>query len=304
MNTQRNAQPPKGSFFGEITPAKSAGLLYSVSALVYLLAAVVVSSMIVGQETRGWAVYLTFLAAPIAFALSAVWYFSYTKTPVKSFLREQKCHPKYYLLALLLQIGLLSLGELNGLFLRFLERFGYQSPDMALPSLDGFGFVGGLLAVAVLPAAMEELFFRGLLQRGMKGFSLVGQVLLSGALFALYHQNPAQTIYQFICGAAFALVAARAGSFLPTVLSHFINNAYVLTLYKLGITSYGAPMYAIMLVISGICLLSSLLYLTVFDKKKQEEKVEEKGYKKLLLFASVGLLVFAVSWIAALATGF
>ena len=46
---------------------------------------------------------------------------------------------------------------------------------------------------------LEELFFRGILLRGMKKFGTVAAVFYGAALFSLYHQSPAQTAYQFIC---------------------------------------------------------------------------------------------------------
>ncbi len=293
------------SLIGERTPAKTSGLVYTVSACAFFFVSYVVSMFSQGEEKPQWFLYLTFLAAPIAFALVVGWYFAYTKTPVKDFFRAQRCHPKYYLLALTVQIGLLSLGELNGVFLRFLERFGYEDSEIILPSLNGFGFVGVLFAVAVLPAVMEELFFRGVFLREMKEFSPVMQVVLCGGLFALYHQNPAQTVYQFICGVAFALVAMRAGSFLPTVLAHFINNAFIITLYKLGITSYPLPMYVIMLVLSVLCLVGSAVYIFVFDKGTEPKSPPKKGaYGSFFACAAIGIFVFALSWLLTLVTGF
>ncbi len=292
------------SLIGEKTPSKTSGALYSVSACAFFLVSLFVLC-ISGDGDSQWFLYASFLAAPVAFALSVWWYFSYTKLPVREFAREQKCHSKYYLVALLLQIGLFSFGELNGLFLRFLEKFGYQGSDIVLPSLDGFGFFGAIVAIAVLPAVMEELFFRGIFLREMKDFSLLAQVLLCGAVFALYHQNPAQTAYQFVCGVCFALVAARSGSFLPTVLSHFINNALILVLYKFGITSFEGGTYAIILVLSGICLIGTLGYLLFFDGKKEEKtKTKEGAFRQFFTCAILGLITFGLTWIATLLTGF
>ncbi|MFQ7079353.1 MAG: hypothetical protein ACLRSW_16265 [Christensenellaceae bacterium] len=50
---------------------------------------------------------------------------------------------KYFLIAVLLQVGLFARG-LNGLFLNFLGRFGYKDDPILLPSLNGFGLVGVL----------------------------------------------------------------------------------------------------------------------------------------------------------------
>jgi hypothetical protein len=138
----------------------------------------------------------------------------------------------------LLQIGLFAFSELNTLFLEFLEGFGYTPDEIRLPSINGWGFIGALIAVALLPAVFEEILFRGVLLGGMKQFGEVKAALLCGALFALYHQNPPQTVYQFICGTAFAFIAMRSGSILPTVLSHFLNNAFILCLYAFNVQTF------------------------------------------------------------------
>ena len=299
MNNSRNDKNQQGflsSLIGQPTPEKHAGLTYSVAAIVILFLSLVYGCI---PESAGVArTYLSFLVAPIAFLLLGIWYFWYTKGSVKSFAKAQNCHPKYYLIAVLLQIGLLSLSEVNTLFLEFLGKFGYEYVEPALPSMDGAGFIGVLLVIAVLPAIMEDFFFRGIQLEGLKSFGTLGAVLLSGGLFALFHQSPAQTVYQFICGAAFALVAIKSGSFLPTALAHFINNAYILVLYKYKITSFSAPVYAIILSVSAICLLLSLGYLLFIDRQKTDEK---KGkYGGFFLCASVGIAVFALSWISAL----
>ncbi len=287
-----------------MSASKTAGGLYTALACAFFFLSLVISILPRGENTPQWYIYMGYLAAPITFLLVAVWYFAYKKVSVKVFFREQKCAPKYYAIAIFLQIGLLSLGELNSVFLKFLENFGYEDGGIILPNMQGIGFFGVFLTIAVLPAIMEELFFRGIFMRELKGFSTLGQVLLCGGLFALYHQNPAQTVYQFICGAAFALVATRSGSLLPTVLSHFINNALILILEKLGISSFPLPMYVIILFVSGICLVGTLIYLIGFDRKKQAEKSKEKGsYGQFFLFAAAGVFVFALSWLATLLAG-
>ncbi len=288
--------------------AKTSGLSYTVAACaVFFVSLVIVLAVAAaGVDTENppqWYLYLNFLAAPIGFACVGAWYFWYAKKPFKQFFKEESCSPKYYLIALLMQTGLLSLGELNTLFLTFLEKFGYENPEITLPSLEGFGFFGVLLTVAVIPAVMEEFFFRGILLKGTKGFPVWGRVLLCGGLFALYHQNPAQTIYQFLCGVAFALVAVKAGSFLPTVLSHFFNNALVVVLYKCEIYSYPKPVYIVLLIASVISLAASLVYLLAFDRKKEEVKAEKAAYKSFFLFAALGIATFALSWVAVLISG-
>ncbi len=291
-----------GSLVGEWTPSKRAGVLYTLLTVAFVVASFLLSCIPRGEEEPQWFLYCGYLAAPAAFAAVIAWYFKNTKTSLKDFFKEQTCSPKYYLLAILLQLGLFPLGELHGLFLTFLERFGYVPTEPKIPSTEGFGVVGVLFVIAVLPAIMEEFFFRGVFQREMRDFSLVGRVLLCGGLFALFHQNPAQTVYQFACGAAFALLAARAGSFLPTVLSHFVNNALVILLNAFGVTAYPTSAYVGALIAGGLSLIGTLFYLIFVDKSK--EKKEKKGsYAQLFACAAVGVFIVGLSWIATLVEG-
>ncbi len=303
VTMKKDNRQPQGfiySLIGEPTPAKRAGLLYSLLAFAFFGASFLLSLFGV-EGMPQWYIYAAFLAAPAAFLVVEGWYFSKREGGIKGFFKEENCSPKYYLLALTMQLGLFPLGELNDVFLQFLEKFGYQGGDITLPSTKGFGLAGVLFVVALLPAFFEELFFRGILQRELKDFSLLAQVLLCGGLFALYHQNPAQTLYQFACGAAFALVAVKAGSFLPTVLSHFVNNALIVLLYAFGIEEYPRPVYIHLLVVGGVALFGTLCYLLIFDKKK---KTEKKGsYKQLFACGAVGIFVFGLTWVLTLIMG-
>ncbi len=296
-------------FFGNLlqkhTEEKLAGLGFSLALILpSLLALVAVAcfTLFDVSENSDTYLYVSYLLMPLAFCLilrqSAVW--SGKECPVRSFWSENRCSGKYYALAFVLQCGLLPLGMLNTAFLEFLGKFGYQNTQISLPSMDGFGFFGVLLVVAVLPAIFEELMFRGLLLRGLKSFGTVGATLLCGALFAFYHQNPAQTIYQFGCGAAFALMAIRANSVFPTIVSHFVNNALILVLTKFGIESF--PVWVI--AICSLCLFGAFAWLLF--KEKNGEKSSDSAAKKraFFRFASVGLVVCATNWLFALLTGF
>lgn len=298
--------------FGNLNEEKKSGLVYSAAAVLPILLSLVFIIVVSAAgltkkenfETQEWYLYCSFLLPQIGFAAVAAGYLIKTKTPVKTI--AGKCRFRYFLIAVTLQIGLLSLSELNGWFLRFLGRFGYRS-EINIPSLDGAGLFGVLFVVALLPAVFEETIFRGLLLKGLKGFGECAAVLVCGALFSLYHQNPAQTVYQFVCGAAFALVALRAGSILPTVFAHFLNNAFVILLQRFqnGVLPSGAKVPV--LVFSVVCLVASIVFF-FFDgrarKKTQTHEQSEKADKKgFFLSAAVGIGVCIIMWISALISG-
>lgn len=303
MQTERKG---KNGLFGEPTTAKAAGLGFSLATILpvvlsfVLLTAVTFSGT--DYENADWYLYIGYLLPQLSFAFVAFWFLRYTGTSLRAEAKAQKCHPKYFLWAFLLQIGLLSLSELNALFLKFLGNFGYEDAGISLPSMEGFGFVGVLLVVAVFPAIFEEVLFRGIVLKGLRGFGQTGAVLLCGALFALYHQNPAQTVYQFCCGAAFALVALRSGSVLPTIISHFLNNTVILVLTKLEISSFSTPVWIAVLCVSVVCLALSVVYFVFIDRKPKTpaEKGDSKGF---FPFASVGLAVCVFTWLAVMLSG-
>ena len=313
METENKKKKNEGylvSLLGEPTPAKASGLAFSMAAVLPVLLSflflfiISVCGLAVGDyETRDWYLYSSYLLPQLGFAIVAWLYLRYLKTPVKTALKNQKCHYKYILIACVLQIGLFCLSELNAWFLEWLGNFGYTDKGITLPSMDGFGFVGVLLVIGVLPAVFEEIMFRGVLLGGLKkSFSLPVAVLVCGALFALYHQNPAQTVYQFCCGAAFALVAVKSGSILPTVLSHFLNNALIVILYKIGLETVATPVFVVFMVVSALCLIGSLAYLIFFDKQENTERTKEKK-NRFFLYAAVGIAVCALTWLGVLLMG-
>lgn len=300
--------------FAGLNAEKASGLSFSAAIvgqyiflLIFLLAARLCGGLKEGYQAKDWFLYCSYLIPQAAFAATAYLYFSRTETRVKDVAKKPRAI--YFCIAITLQLGLLSLSSVNGLFLKWLEKFGYTPASPAVPSMNGAKIIPAILVIAVLPACFEELFFRGILFCGMKKFGAVAAVLASAGLFALYHQSPAQTIYQFVCGACFALIALRSGSILPTVVSHFVNNALILILEACGVQ--GLPLW--LLIAFGVLLAGSLAYLLCFDghidgvvPEKSEEmqtveaakpKADAKGF---VLYALTGIILCALNWISAL----
>ncbi len=326
VNNKRNGnggktQPTQRSALNALldkpTRENSSGLAFTFAAL-FAFGLSLVASLILKwngfdfekDTTKDWYLYLSYALSPIALFFAAFWYFYRTKKSVRETLKKQKCHPKYYLLAVALQVGLFSLSFLNTLFADFLKSVGYNVPEGNLPSLDGFGFVGALFVIALLPAVFEEILFRGVVLDGAHVYGTAGAALLCGGLFALFHQNPVQTIYQFIWGAAFALMAIRAGSILPTMLAHFLNNAVIIILRKCMVQDIPLPVFIPIIIVSGLCLIGVLGYLIFVDKNRlpADENTNGDSIKTkrgvFLLGVIIGVFVCFVSWSSALYAGF
>ena len=307
--------------FNNLSVEKASGLSFSVAiaaqyvfTLLFLIIARLAGKLTEGYESNEWFLYCSYLIPQAAFLVTAFMFFSRTDARIKEAVKMPR--PVYFAVAVTMQCGLLSLSFINALFLQWLEKFGYTPASPALPSLQGAKILPVLFVVAVLPAFLEELFFRGILLRGMKKFGTVASVFYGAALFALYHQSPAQTLYQFICGACFALIAIRSESILPTVVSHFLNNALIVILTACGIESL--PVFLVC--VFAALFVASLIFLLVFGKRlaKQpaatdkdgnnacadmrdissvKEKADVKGFT---LCALIGIIICSLTWISSL----
>ena len=317
---QNQPQSKQGAFkalLDKPTRENSSGFAFSFAA-VFIFALSLIVSLILAwtgfnpntDSTKDWYLYVSFSLAPAALLLAGLWYFYRTKKSVLQTLKKQVCHWKYYLIAIVLQIGLFSVSYLNTLFAEFLGWLGFASPPPSIPSLDGFGFVGVILVVALLPAIFEEILFRGIVLDGAYAYGTAGAVLLCGGLFALYHQNPLQTVYPFVCGAAFALLAIRSRSVFPTMLAHFLNNLLIIILEKAKVTDIPNFVFIPVIILSGLCLLGTLGYLIFADKNRlpdeEGDTLAQQRTKRgvYILAAAIGILICFVGWTNALYTGF
>lgn len=282
-----------------------AGVTYSVASCLPVLLSffvVLIAGGIAGEgyADTEWYRYLSYLLPQLCFCAAIAVYLHRTKVPFRSVYRG--CRWYYFFIAVALQFGLFSLSKLNGYFLQFLSHLSYEQPAMSLPSLDGWRLLPAIAVIALLPAIFEETVFRGVLTRNMaeSGWGTACTVVIGGAMFSLFHGNPAQTVYQFACGMCFTLVAVRSGSVLPTMISHFANNAVILALTAAGFEEmpFGTALY----IVSGVCLAATLAFLIFFDKNNRRRGGVKCG-KKFFLAAGAGLLVCAVQWIAVLVSG-
>ena len=253
-------------------------------------------------QEQDWYKYLSYGLYQAAYiAVVLLFAFLYRQKPREFGYR--KTHPKYFIIALLAAFGLLfSLNWVNGQFIKLFELIGYTAPESSLPSLEGGGIVGVLIVVAVLPAILEETIFRGIILDGIKDVGTVAACLLGGLLFSIFHQSPAQTAYQFICGAAFTLLAIRADSLLPAVAAHLLNNAFIVLELRFSFLQH-VPLGGeiAIYVLSALCLVGSLVWLLFFDKRGNTKgQVPCKAFVKPAL---PGIIVCAVMWVYVFVVG-
>ena len=308
-----------------------AGIAYSLSAVLSVLLAFLVSAIFLAVLKEGYGEnlaykFLAFLVPQLCLMGVALIYFRRSRYPARRVYAPCKWY--YYLLALAVAFGLLfAFNRLNDLFVRLLELMGYTPQakregyvaSVTDAMLSGPMILPALLIIAVLPAVFEETLFRGVTVGAMRssGWGEGSTVLVSGALFSLFHGNPEQTVYQFACGACYGLLAVRSGSIFPTMLAHFSNNAFILILGAVkGVAWEFSPTASVVLSVAGGVLLAGAVLFLIFWRPASAKdamrvpgdgptagKARLPGGKGYFLMAGIGMATCAVQWIAVLAEG-
>lgn len=293
----------------EINPrlnSASGGFSYSLLVVIYsfvsFAAGLIIGATKLDAKSDAY-IYISYLIAPLIIAACVATTLKLCKINFKSVF-PVKCGYKYYIIALLMVFGLIfSLSRVNEVSVEFFKLFGYEQRESAsyFPGLTGGYIVPALLVIAVMPAFFEELMFRGvLLNCGIRGLGSVRVILVTGFCFSLFHGSPEQTVYQFIAGCAFAFVAVRSGSILPSMLMHLINNALIVILQACGafdaagslIISQGAN---IALTVCGALSLIGATVWLVLDKKPLV-KCEKGGVIAFFKYASAGIAILTIMW--------
>lgn len=89
-------------------------------------------------------------------------------------------------------------------------------------------FAMAIISIGIMPAFMEELFFRGLILDGLKNnYSTRKAIVVSALLFGIIHLNPWQFLTAFIIGLFSAWIYISTNSILLSIYIHLFNNVLV-----------------------------------------------------------------------------
>jgi len=133
--------------------------------------------------------------------------------------------------------GVLLTGELV-----MLQNYVITIPEEYLEMMRDLFTISGrisvpmaFLAFAVSPAICEEFLFRGIILNGLLGKVSRGwAILVSGALFGLFHLDPYRLLGTMVLGFVMGYVAVKAASLSASMLYHLINNSLILLVMNLS----------------------------------------------------------------------
>ena len=195
---------------------------------------------------------------------------------------------------------------LNGWIAELIVKMGLPYPDVDID----MPLAWMIILAAVLPAFCEEIVFRGAIAGSLeKNKNKLASLAIAGALFSVFHMNPAQTVHQFALGAFLALLYFRSGSLWTTVIVHFFNNIAVIALDAIfgdKINVFFANNAIWLFFVGLICFAGCVAGYLFTTKSKWETYAdgEEPKYNRnclILLFVGTGICL--ATWIAVLFVG-
>ena len=242
-------------------------------------------------------VVITYLCAPLSAIIAIALLGLKKRQNVFIQLKPQKSDVVTIIAMFLITLGMMfGLSSLNEYFVDFLQFLGLKQSPITLPTYTLGNFITVFLFICIIPPITEEMFFRGAILKGMQGIGELGAILVSGALFSLFHMSPQQTIYQFIAGCLYAFIVLRGGDWSLIVLSHFINNAFIVVNFYF-INFYPKGTLLVILTVAGLVLL--LLGILLLVKNKKENK-KIYPFKSLYSGVPVGIMICLFMWVAGL----
>lgn len=148
----------------------------------------------------------------------------------------QRVHPIVGFLGCVGAVGVCMLANvITSYILMFFSTFGVEAaPPPKLMVNTPISFVLNLIVVAVLPALLEELVFRGCLLRLLRTYGDWTAVVVSAVLFGLMHGNLRQVPFAIIVGLVLGWLYVVTQNIWMPILVHFLNNAISVTMEYLS----------------------------------------------------------------------
>ncbi|AQT68581.1 CAAX amino terminal protease self- immunity [Anaerohalosphaera lusitana] len=98
----------------------------------------------------------------------------------------------------------------------------------------GLGALSLLFFICIIPAIVEEIAFRGLIQHWLvRAITPLKAMLLASALFTALHLTVLSAPYLFAVGMLLAWVKYKTGSLYPPMILHFVHNAVAVFIFPL-----------------------------------------------------------------------
>ena len=176
----------------------------------------------------------------------------------------------------------------NGGVSTLLGSEGYSSASVVADyGVEGFWPL--VLIVVVLPAVVEELFFRGVLFQALERCGTWPALLLSSLAFAMIHGDLHNFAGPLAAGMIYGYMTYVLDSLWPAILAHLVNNGLMLFVSHAAKTYSAVGIWPYVLLIAVFCF---CMFLALSMRTLEEQM--EKGRIRRLQYHSLGTTLTAV----------
>ena len=125
------------------------------------------------------------------------------------------------------------------------------------------GAIYAAIALAIVPAILEEFLFRGIIAAEYDKYGYAASVIMSSVTFAMLHMSFVKLPIYFFTGVVLALTASATKSLFASMAVHALSNVFVLFfqpfIYKMAAKSESG-IILLMFIIVTLLLVFALLF--------------------------------------------
>lgn len=163
------------------------------------------------------------VAGEILFALPVILYLVLKRIRPKEWIPFRKIGISTILMSLLTGILLLPLVTfINAFSMLFATNYVSESSAQLV---DNPVWVN-LLVIAVIPAVVEELIYRGIFYHAYREKGVIMGAVASAIVFGIMHRNLNQFFYAAVLGVIFCILVEITGSIYASMAAHFAINGW------------------------------------------------------------------------------
>ncbi|HHY24242.1 MAG TPA: CPBP family intramembrane metalloprotease [Clostridiaceae bacterium] len=194
------------------------GILYSIVVILFILVGYRV-------QKRGFysGVLITEVILILLPPLLTLYYFKYD---IKKVLRLNRIGILNLFLIFCIMIFSIPVVGLFNLANIWLVRYIFGKTIVVQPPIATSygGLLLNILAIGLSAGVCEEVFFRGVIQRGLEKLGAATSIILTAFLFSIMHVYFEKIFGTFLLGALIGFIVYRTNSLFGGIFAHFVNN--------------------------------------------------------------------------------
>ncbi|MDD6312677.1 MAG: type II CAAX endopeptidase family protein [Firmicutes bacterium] len=176
-------------------------------------------------------------------------------------------------------------------YIAFYTSDSFSEATEALPVVSGSEEALIVLSLAVLPAFLEELLFRGVLFYEYRKYGPALTVVFTSVCFAMLHFSFASLPFYFFGGVMFGIITVVCDSTLPAIILHMLCNIVSLYFQEnfLNYINQSGNNFLLLYVLIAAFLVCLWFFIGQVDSYYKRRAIEKSGYERRRELLSAGL---------------